>query len=144
VSAKTTKADRSRFVLDSYALLVHFQREPGGEAVRDVLVDAVDGRAELYLSTVNLGEIAYIAERERGLPAAEMSLAAIDQLPIRIVDPNRRRVLEAAHLKAHYPIAYADAFAAALAIEFDAALVTGDPEFRAVESIVEVMWLSRA
>ena len=36
---------------------------------------------------------------------------------------------------------YADAFAAALAQEFGATLVTGDPEFRAVESRIAVMWL---
>ena len=42
--------------------------------------------------------------------------------------PDERLVLAAARLKADHPMAYADAFGAALAIAEDAALWTGDPE----------------
>jgi predicted nucleic acid-binding protein len=43
--------------------------------------------------------------------------------------------------KARYTISYADAFAAALAQELRAPLVTADLEFEQVESHVEVLWL---
>jgi len=55
---------------------------------------------------------------------------------------NEQRVLAAAHIKAHYPLSYADAFAVALAQELDATVVTGDPEFKTAESLVPVLWLS--
>jgi ribonuclease VapC len=51
-------------------------------------------------------------------------------------------VFEAAHLKARYPISYADAFAAALAKRNGAHLMTGDPEFKAVEPEVAIHWLT--
>ena len=51
------------------------------------------------------------------------------------------RVLAAAQIKTQYPISYADAFAVALAQELNATIVTGDPEFKQVESIVTLFWL---
>jgi hypothetical protein len=36
---------------------------------------------------------------------------------------------------------YADAFAAALAMREGAVLVTGDPEFKALESTLSIQWL---
>jgi predicted nucleic acid-binding protein len=49
--------------------------------------------------------------------------------------------LAAAHLKANHRLSYADAFAAALAREYNAAVVTGDPEFRALGDKVRLAWL---
>jgi hypothetical protein len=42
---------------------------------------------------------------------------------------------------ANHAIAYADAFAAALAQESAATLVTGDPEFVLLKDILEIKWL---
>jgi predicted nucleic acid-binding protein len=42
--------------------------------------------------------------------------------------PSGARVLEAARIKARYPIAYAGAFAVATAVAHRATLLTGDPE----------------
>jgi predicted nucleic acid-binding protein len=49
-----------------------------------------------------------------------------DVIDIRL--PDERLVLDAARLKADHPIAYADAFGAALAMSEAATLWTGDPE----------------
>jgi hypothetical protein len=84
-------------------------------------------------------------EKERGLPAAQHTIAIIDRLPVAIADVNRQVVFTAAHFKARHPISYADAFSVALAKIKGAAVsvVTGDPEFKAVESEVPVHWLPR-
>jgi ribonuclease VapC len=50
-------------------------------------------------------------------------------------------VFEAAHVKACYPVSYADAFSVALARRNQGRVMTGDPEFKAVESEVRVHWL---
>jgi hypothetical protein len=39
-------------------------------------------------------------------------------------------------------LAYADAFAAALAMVEKATLVTGDPEFRLLEKSISVQWIT--
>jgi ribonuclease VapC len=133
----------ARFVLDAFAVLAHLEGEPGGRRVKAVLSQAVKGRALVYLCLVNYGEVIYITEREKGLSQAQIVIAAIDQLPIIMVDDDRELTLAAAHLKARYPISYADAFAAALARSREAVLLTGDPEFHQVESLLKIEWLGR-
>jgi uncharacterized protein len=53
------------------------------------------------------------------------------------------RNLAAAWLKAKYPISYADAFAASLAQEVGASLVTGDPEFKTIKQNHSLVWLNK-
>lgn len=50
-------------------------------------------------------------------------------------------MLAAAHIKAQYPIAYADAFAVAAARSRNATVLTGDPEFEAVGEAVAIDWI---
>lgn len=138
------KVDPSCCVLDSFALLAYFGAEPGEAQVKDALARATAGGIEIYLSVVNLGEVAYIIEREKGVAATRLALAAVDQLPIKIVDVDRRIALAAAHIKARYPMSYADAFVVALAQQVQAVILTGDPEFRKVEALVTVEWLPQA
>jgi ribonuclease VapC len=130
--------------LDSFALLAYLQTEPGGPRVKAVLAQAEKKQAEVYSSIINYGEAVYITEREQGLPAAHKLIAAVDQLPITIVEADRRLAFAAAHLKAHYPISYADTFVVALAQQKQAVLLTGDPEFRKVEHLVTIEWLPQA
>jgi predicted nucleic acid-binding protein len=132
------------YVLDSYALLAYFEAEPGSEQVRRLLEIAREDKCHLYMCVVNLGEVVYIVERERGLPKAQEILARIDELPIEIVNVDRTLTLAAAHLKTDCPIAYADCFAAALSQSKNAALVTGDPEFKKIKADcnVSIEWLT--
>jgi ribonuclease VapC len=129
------------YVLDSYALLAHFEDEAGGEKVRKILRASSAGRARLFLSVINLGELYYISLRERGREMAEQVLFLMEQLPIDIVIADREMTLEAAKLKGVHPVAYADCFAAALAIRKNAKLVTGDAEFKRFEGILSVEWI---
>ena len=139
---KESSPSQSRdYVLDSYALLAYLEAEPGSKRVSQLLEMAENGRCHLYMCIVNLGEVLYIVERERGLSKAPEILARIDELPIEIVDVDRTLTLTAAHFKAGCPIAYADCFAAALAKRLGAVIVTGDPEFREVEKTVKVRWV---
>jgi len=133
--------ERPRYVLDSFALLAYLAAEPGEAQVKVILTAAQARRAEAYLSIINYGEVIYITEREQGLPTAQRAIAAIDQLPIAVIEADRKQTFAAAHLKAHHAISYADAFAAALTEGLTATLVTGDPEFRKVEGRITIEWL---
>ena len=129
------------YVLDSYALLAYFNSEAGGEEVKQLLGTALDGEFALYLSLINLGEIYYIIRRRRGKEKAQETLETLRSLPVTLCDTSEARVLAAAELKAEYPISYADAFAATLAQELGATLVTGDPEFKKLEPVLTISWL---
>jgi ribonuclease VapC len=79
------------------------------------------------MSLINLGEVAYIIERRAGTDRALTVVRGLRR-QLKLDLPTESRVLEAAHLKAHHAVAYADAFAVATAIAHDAILLTGDPE----------------
>lgn len=130
------------YILDSFALLAFLEGEPSADRIRVILQAAQEERALVYLSVINLGEVLYITERERSLVIAQQVLAAIEQLPLELLEASQTRVLAAAHIKANYPISYADAFAVAAAQEFQATVVTGDPEFAKVTAIIRVEWLA--
>ncbi len=67
---------------------------------------------------------------------------ALENMPIEIVDAGREVTLEAARFKARGGLSFADSFVCGLAKRIkDAEIVTGDPEFRAVERTVRVCWL---
>ncbi len=128
------------FVLDSHAVLAYFEGEPSGVMVRGLIHDAERRRVRLYLSLINWGEILYIVRREKGEVAGHEVAARIDALPITLHGVDRALVKSAALLKAQYPIAYADAFAAATAQLLKVPVLTGDPEFRRLEAVLKVRW----
>ena len=81
--------------------------------------------------------------REVSPAAAEQQARDIAALPIEIVGVSDDLALarQAAIYKATHKMAYADCFAAALAKLKNAELLTGDPEFKAVEKEITVQWL---
>jgi ribonuclease VapC len=93
------------------------------------------------MNWVNIGEMAYIVERRWGGERLYAALATIEATPLGIEPVERDLALAAGHIKARYPVAHADAFAAALARHHGAALVTGDPESESLEQLVEIRWL---
>ena len=58
-----------------------------------------------------------------------------------MVDVNIELTRIAARFKAKGGISYADCFAAALAKQHKATLLTGDPEFKQLEDEISISWL---
>lgn len=110
-------------VLDSWAVLRYLENaEPAASVVADLLENE-----RPLMSWINLGEVHYVIRRHHGEDDALEAVRDIrDVVDVRL--PDERIILAAARLKADYPMAYADAFGAALAIGEDAQLWTGDPE----------------
>lgn len=100
---------------------------------------------DVFVSIVNLGEVYYRLQKIGQAQAAEEFLQDIRTrvIPIRTVPAINRRVWAAARLKAKYPIAYADGFAAALAQELHSPLLTGDLDFELLsrDGALQVEWL---
>jgi ribonuclease VapC len=134
-------AERTCYVLDSYALLAYLEEETGYQQVKEILAQAQRREVDVLMCTVNYGEVLHITEREQGLSAARKAIAAIDQLPIAVFDVNRSLAFSAAHIKAQYPLSYGDTFVVALAQAHHARVLTGHPEFESVDGLVTVEWL---
>jgi ribonuclease VapC len=129
------------YLLDSFALLRFFQREPGGEKVKSILDSIGKGKSRVLLNVINLGEIIYLVQRRFGEAKKLEILMHIQRMGIEILPVPNDLVFRAAELKARFPISYADAFALASSIEHQATLVSGDPEFKQVEHLVAIEWI---
>lgn len=127
--------------LDSFAVLAWLQDEPGADKVETALLDAREHGRALFLNAVNLGEVYYILARKHGHDYAQQIIYQIEALPITLVPCDTPLALAAARVKADHPIAYADTIALATAQRENAVLVTGDPEFKQVETLVEIDWV---
>ena len=136
-------ANNPVFVLDSFALLAYLQGEAGMGRVEAALEQAQKGRAHITMCIINLGEVLYIIEREKGLAKAHEAFSAIQQLPIEILSAEDQIVLAAAHIKANHALSYADAFAVVCAQNLNGTVLTGDDEFEAVSSLITIEWLPK-
>ena len=128
-------------VLDSWAIMSYLGGEPSAEKVADILADAHDEGIPLFMTVVNAGEVWYILAREVSIAEADSSIRQLRQLGISLIDADWELAHEAAGFKSRHKMSFADCFAAALAKQKKAHLLTGDPEFRQVEQDVIVDWL---
>ena len=128
-------------VLDSFALIAFLAKERGFEKVRALLHEAQASNQPLFMNEINVGEVYYLTARDESPAQADTFLQTLETLPIRVLGNTFPQVLDAARLKAQFPVSYADAFAVATAIREGARLVTGDPELRSVAHLVEILWI---
>lgn len=133
-----------RYVLDANALIALFEdRQPAAERVRKMLVEASRADAPLWMSAVNWGEVFYTELRRHGESKAREAELNLRRLPILVIAVDLNRATRAAALKQKHNLGYADAFAAELAMERGAWLVTADPEFSKLGKALSVYPLPR-
>ena len=130
-----------RIVFDAHAILRWAQKESGYQKVKSLMISCREGSASGYMNRLNLGEVHYKTIRVLGLEGAKDFMENFVRLPITIILPDEALIWKATELKAQYPISYADCFAAATALIHNAAVLTGDPEFKKLTKVVSVEWL---
>jgi len=139
-----SRGSARRYVLDANALAGFFEgRRGAAEKVRHLLGEAARLDAPLFMSAVTWGEVFYIEWRYRGEVKAREAEASLLEMPIVVIAADRERASRAGALKQKHGLGYADAFAAELAIERSAWLVTADPEFQKIGKGLAVYSLPR-
>ena len=131
-------------VLDAWAMIAYFQGEPSGGKVNELLKSfSTDPERAgiLMISRVQWGEILYVFESWYGASRREEVERLMSQMSVDIVETDAAMTRTAAHFKASAKLPYVDAFAAALAIQKGAQLVTGDRDFKAVDGKIDILWL---
>ena len=132
------------YILDANAVLRYFAVGDGhgGEKVRGLFEQAERNQAKLSMSVINMGEVLYILlkyiDEQRALQYVQVLQHAVT-----MIDADASRTVEAATLKHQYKLGYADSFAAALALESKATLVSGDPSFEKVGRALKWMRLPK-
>ena len=129
------------YIFDSFALLKLFQKEQGYKKVLSLLEDIEKKKLVKYLNAINLGEIIYTTKRVFGDQKKLETLANVERLRFTILPATNAIIFEAAEYKAEYSLSYADCFVVASALEHDAIVVTGDPEFKKVEHLLDIEWV---
>jgi len=128
-------------VLDSYAVLAFLFEENGHETVLDLFEKAVEADKKLLIASPNWAEIRYMVERKVGAAKWAEVRAKLLGLPVDIIDADQSLAEAAGEIKAARKMSLADCFAAALAKQKKAEIYTGDPEFKAMESELKIVWL---
>jgi predicted nucleic acid-binding protein len=140
----TSRKRGRRYVLDANALFGFFEARPGvAQKVRHLVDEALRRDVPLLMSAVTWGEVFYIEWRWHGEAKAREAEAKLQELPVSVISVDRDRASRSGVLKQKYGLGYADAFAAELAIERSAWLVTADPEFSKVGKTLSVYSLTR-
>ena len=121
--------------------MAYLQDEPAAVKIADTIADAREQGDRLLMSVVNVGEVWYSFARRRSIADAEQALRWISEIGIELVDADIELTRIAARFKAKGGISYADCFAAALAKHHNAALLTGDKEFKQLENEISIIWL---
>lgn len=130
-----------KVLLDSYALLAYLKKEDNYKKVMELL-NSVSDDSSILMNDINVGESYYIIARERGIEQADYFIETIlPNLPIAIISNSFNQIIDASRIKVDHPISYADCFVVATAKREKAIIVTGDPDFKRVEGIVDIEWL---
>jgi ribonuclease VapC len=129
-------------VLDSHALLAFFRGEPAGNLVKALLHKAAVADRPLHMTEVNYAEVKYTLLKKDGADAWTRAAEILKSLPVEFQVVDRPLADLAADFKARFRLSLADACAAALAKSHKAELVTGDPEFAALEEEIKIRWLT--
>lgn len=128
-------------VLDSWAVIAYLEGEAAAERVADIIADAHEQEIALLMTVVNAGEVWYIVAREASATEADASIKQLRDLGVEFVDADWELAKGAGHFKSGNRMSFADCFAAALARQRKAHLVTGDQEFKQVEQEITIIWL---
>lgn len=129
-------------MLDSWAVLAYLEDEGAGRQVAEIIGNAHEHGTPLLMSTVNAGEVWYILAREISDTEADNGIESLRLLGIELIDADWKAARTAGTFKSKNKMSFADCFAAALAKEHKADLITGDNEFKQVEHEIKVVWLS--
>ncbi len=130
---------RDNYVFDTSAFFTLFENEDGVNKVRRLLGQAKRQEINILASFVSFTEVYYITIQEEGEDAAENRIKLMGMLAISRVESSPDLGLIAGELKARNRISFADAWVAATAIFYNAALVHKDPEFKQLKDYITLI-----
>ncbi len=129
------------YVLDAWAVMAYLEDQLAAEAVEALIIDAHERQIPLLITVINAAEVWYAIARNASETRANQRLSDIAELGVHFVPADWSLALEAARFKSKHKMSLADCFAAALAKQNQAELLTGDPEFKQVSEDVRIHWL---
>ena len=123
------------YVLDTSALITYLAEERGADKVKAVRVSA-------SLPFIALTELYYVLWRKQDQVLAEEAIQHVLSWRLPLLTADERLSLSAGYLKARFRLGLADSYMAAFALASQASLVTKDPDFRALEPELKLLYIA--
>lgn len=131
-------------MLDTSAAIDYVESGPGARQMERLLAEAIRQQLRLHISVLHLAELFYLTSQKAGEEKARQTLANLSRFPVQIFPVDLAQALKAAELKARHGIPFVDCFAAALALQLQATLVTSDRHFEKLGRNFPILWLVRS
>jgi predicted nucleic acid-binding protein len=132
------------YALDASAILRFLDGEAGGDRVRDLLKEQVNGNCSVVVSAVHWGEVASVTAKLHGTDAVVPVLSQLTSFGMEVVPATAERAVRAGLIKVARKIPYADAFGVELAAGTpDCMLVTADFEVKPAEQEIKIEFLPK-
>ncbi len=134
-------------VLDSWAIMAYLEGEPASERVAEIIADSHENGIPILMSVVNAGEVWYIIARRTNAAEADRTIKLLQEIGIKFVDADWPLTKIAAGFLSVPPavaggvLQWPHCYAAALAKQNKATLITGNPEFKQLEKETAISWL---
>jgi|YelNatPaOPRAMG01_1025707.scaffolds.fasta_scaffold30275_2 ribonuclease VapC len=129
-------------ILDSHALMIFFEREPGHDKVEQIFQNAIEKDDVILMTSVNYSEICYLILNACGPEKLNEIENIIQTLPIEIQFVDLQLSREAAKIRFNKKLSFVNSFTAALAKIKRAEIITGDKEFNLIEGEVKISWIA--
>jgi predicted nucleic acid-binding protein len=123
-------------LLDTSALLTLRDDEPGAGRVEE----ALGYLHPCYACFLSRMEVLYRVWKDEGERAGRLAYEQLQALPLQWVEASEPLLVHAAEIKARHALSVADAWIAAAAQQVGATLLHKDPEFQAIEDLLQE-WL---
>ena len=132
------------YALDASAILRYLDGEAGGDRVSAILKEQMRGACRVVISTIQWGEVAGRIFKSHGKQHCYSTLSQILAMGVEVMPASAERAVNAALIKAHKKIPYADAFAVELAASISGCvLVTSDFDLKPAAHDVKIEFLPK-
>ncbi len=112
------------FVLDVTSMITYLSDLPGSDIVEEILENAANGKARVYVNYITLSELYQVIGLEFSVRKANEIVATVKRWPVSLIPVEEGVALTAGRLAAEEEISLLDAIAVATAMDLGAALVT--------------------
>ena len=128
-------------VLDAGSLLSYLEAGPEAAEIVRLIKSARDSGRNLMICSVNWGEVMYLVAKDMSVQKATEIDKVLATLPIDVVSADQSLTRIAASYRADKGLPYTVCFAAALAKQKKAELVTSDAIFRSFDGELRIRWI---
>ena len=136
----------THLILDAWPVMEWAEgKEPAASEFAALIEAAERGEFQLSMSRINHGEVVYLVRKNFSATMASEFLDSFRNFPLQLLSVSDGLIDAAVELKSRFPISFADAFAAAQAMEFNVPLLTGDRDFLLLRDagLLRVHWVGR-